>query len=132
MADPLPADPRPLLIAADWQSRALVLAELQARGVDVRAEAGVRWATRALITQRLLPPVVLLDTMGDPDATVSKVERLWRLLTETGHRPRLLLLVRAFERGTWADAFGERATLLTRPQTVGALATQVQQMLRDG
>lgn len=122
-------DRRPLLIAADWQSRALLLAELQERGVDVRTEAGVKWTLRALLNKPLAPPLVFLDTREDSDATPEKVARLLRLLGEDGTPPRLILLVGTFERGLWAEAFGESATILTRPKTVGEVAGVVIELL---
>jgi hypothetical protein len=124
-------DTRPLLVAADWQSRALLLAELQERGIEVRAEAGVRWATRALLRERLVPPLLLLDTADDPDATPDKVERLLAILAEDDVRPALVFLVSVFGRAEWQEPFGNRATILTRPRTVNEIATLVQALLRQ-
>lgn len=126
-----PPDRRPLLIAADWQSRALLLAELQERGVEVRTEAGVKWALHALLGEPLTPPLVFLDSRADSDATPEKVARLLRLLGEGGTPPRLILLVGTFERSLWAEAFGKSATILTRPKTVGEVAGVVQTTLND-
>jgi hypothetical protein len=124
-------DTRPLVIAADWQSRALLLAELQERGIEVRAEAGVRWATRALLRERLAPPLLLLDTADDPDATPDKVERLLAILTEDGAHPTLVFLVSVFGRAEWQEPFGNCATILTRPRTVNEVANLVQLLLRQ-
>jgi hypothetical protein len=124
-------DTRPLLIAADWQSRALLLAELQERGIEVRTEAGVRWATRALLNERLAPPLLLLDTASDPDATPDKVERLLAILAEDGAHPTLVFLVSIFGRAEWQEPFGDRATILTRPRTVNEIASLVQALLRQ-
>ncbi|HEX8684146.1 MAG TPA: hypothetical protein VF707_17625 [Ardenticatenaceae bacterium] len=124
-------DTRPLLVAADWQSRALLLAELQERGIEVRTEAGVRWATRALMHERLAPPLLLLDTTSDPDATPDKVERLLAILAEDGVHPTLLFLVSVFGLAEWQEPFGNRATILTRPRTVNEVATLVQALLRQ-
>lgn len=124
-------DTRPWLIAADWQSRALLLAELEARGVEMRAEPGLRWALRALLRERLAPPLILIDSSGDPEATPRKVERLLAVLTEDGVSPVLIFLVSAFERGAWEQAFRERATILVRPRTIGEVAEIVHNRLRQ-
>jgi hypothetical protein len=122
-------DPRPWLIAADWQSRTLLLAELEARGIEVRTEPGMRWAIRALVQERLAPPLILIDTAGDEAATPEAVARLLAILAQDGIEPMLLLLVRVFEREQWQVAFSERATILARPQQVGAVAGLVRSKL---
>ncbi|MBA3534760.1 MAG: hypothetical protein H0T73_22845 [Ardenticatenales bacterium] len=125
------SDKRPLLIAADWQSRALLLAELQERGIEVRTEAGVRWTVKALMAEPLAPPLIFLDTHGDPDATPEKVERLLAILAEDNVTPALLLLVGVFEQGMWQEAPGARVTLLTRPKTVGEMARLIEEKLAE-
>lgn len=123
-------DERPLLIAADWQSRALLLAELEERGIEARTEAGVYWAMRALMSEALAPPLVLLDSTGDPDATPHKVEQLMAVLAEDGVRPVLVFLVSVFQRNEWQARFGERAVVLARPKTVDEIATFIRERLR--
>lgn len=120
------ADTRPWLIAADWQSRALLLAELDVRGIEVRAVPGMRWAMRALLRERPAVPLVLIDTAGDSEAQPPTVERLLAILAEDGAAPRLILLVSAFERTSWEEAFGGKALLIVRPRTVGEVADLVQ------
>lgn len=122
-------DDRPWLIAMDWQSRALLLAELEERGVEARAEAGLRDALRVLITERVAPPLLIIDTARDPDATPGALHRLLRILEEDNTRPVVMLLVGTFERGTWNASFGERATILVRPFTIGEAAAEVQAKL---
>ncbi|MGH2544811.1 MAG: hypothetical protein ACRDIB_18630 [Ardenticatenaceae bacterium] len=125
---PLPA-PRPWLIAGDWQSRALLLAELQERGIEMRAEAGMRWATHALIHERLAPPLILLVTHRDPEATPERLAGLLAILAEDGSTPELVLLVGAYDRVTWDEAFGDRAFILFRPAAIGEVAKVVQRSL---
>lgn len=126
-------DARPWLIAADWQSRALILAELEARGVEMRAEPGMRWAMRALLHEPLQPPLILIDPTGDRDATPAKVERLLDVLAESGGEPpALVFLVSAFDRTPWEKIYGQRATILVRPRTVGAVADVIQARLAEG
>ncbi|HBY98867.1 MAG: hypothetical protein M5U01_21035 [Ardenticatenaceae bacterium] len=126
------ADTRPWLIAADWQSRALLLAELEARGIEMRAEPGMRWAMRALLRERLRPRLILIDPTGDSDATPPEVERLLAVLGENGVQPSLIFLVSAFERALWEQSFGERATILVRPRTIGEIAEVVCGRLAHG
>lgn len=126
---PLAPDERPWLIAADWQSRTLLLAELEGRGVSMRAEAGVKWALHAAQQERLAPPLILLVTHGDSLATPGRLARLLAMLQPDGAE--LLLLIGTFERGLW-ESFGARATLLTRPKTVGEIAREVVGVLELG
>jgi hypothetical protein len=124
-------DERPLLIAADWQSRALLLAELEERGIEVRTEAGIYWATRVLMEERLAPPLVLLDTSGDPDATPHKVEQLLKILADDKVYPTLVFLVSVYQRNEWHARFGPRAIVLARPKTVDEIATYIRARLRE-
>ncbi len=126
---PRVADRRPWLIAEDWQSRALLLAELATRGVAMRAEAGVKWALHAAQQERLAPPLILLVTHQDSMATPGRVARLLTMVQGDGNAaPQLLLLIGTFERGLW-ESFARRATLLLRPQTVGDIARDVSRAL---
>ncbi len=121
-------DTRPWLIAADWQSRSLLLAELQERGIEMRVEAGMKWATHALIHERLAPPLILLVTHQDPMATPGRLARLLKILEEDGIEPTLLLFIGTFERSLW-EPYEQRATVLTRPKTVGEVARVVERLV---
>jgi DNA-binding NtrC family response regulator len=104
-------------VAADWQSRALTLAELQEAGYEVTAVPGLRYALAALAHHRLAPALILLDVHGDDDATPERVGDLRALAPGVP----LVLVVGAFEQEVWEPLRNHVAVLLRRPVTVGAL-----------
>ena len=110
-----------LLVAADWQSRALALAELQEAGYDVTALPGVRSALAALAQRRLAPALILLDVHGDDDATPARVEELLALAPGVP----LVLVVGAFGQEAWEPLRTRLAGLLRRPLTVATLVDAV-------
>lgn len=114
-----------LLAAADWQSRALTLAELQEAGYEVMAVPGVRYAARALIRRLVAPPLILVDTHGDPDATPGHVEGLQELAPGVP----LILIAGAYDWAAWEPLRPHLAALLRRPVTVGEIVAAVRRVL---
>jgi hypothetical protein len=57
-----------LLIAADWQSRALALAELQEEGCGVTARPGLRHALATLARRAAWPALIIPDVNVAEDA----------------------------------------------------------------
>lgn len=112
-----------LLIAADWQSRALALAELQERGYDVMAVPGLRHAVKALINERVAPALIVLDVHDDGGATPRRVEQLLDLAPDAP----LILIVGVYDRAAWEPLRARAAAWLQRPVSVGQVATAVEQ-----
>lgn len=110
-----------LLVATDWQSRALTLAELQEAGYEVTALPGLRYALAALAHHRLAPALILLDVHADDEATPERVEELLALAPGVP----LVLVVGAFGQEAWEPLRDRLAGLLHRPVTVGALVEAV-------
>jgi DNA-binding NtrC family response regulator len=117
-----------LLIAADWQSRALALAELQEAGYDVTALPGLRHALAALAAparRAAWPALIILDVRAGEDAAPGRVEDLVALAAGVP----LILVVGAFDRAAWEPLRARVAALLVRPVTVGALVDTVRRVL---
>jgi len=113
-----------LLVAEDWQSRALVLAELQEAGYEVDAQAGLRQALNHVARHPEHPPLVLLDLHGDAFATPETVDALLRLVP----RAKLLLIVGVYAEPVW-DRFASGGNiLLRRPVSVGEIVEQVKRI----
>jgi len=104
-----------LLSAADWQSRTLILAELQELGYEVMAVPGVRYAIQAALKGLVDPPLLIIDVHHDPDATYENVEGLLSLFPE---RP-VILLVGVFEQRQWEPLRGRVTHLFRRPIRIG-------------
>jgi DNA-binding NtrC family response regulator len=113
-----------LLVAADWQSRALLLAELQEAGYSVTAAPALRHAYRALLGRRVRPKVILLDVIGDADATPAYVEQLGDLAPGAS----LLLLVGAYDLAVWQPLQDRVAGFLRRPLKVGDVVEAVRRI----
>ena len=114
-----------LLIAADWQSRTLVLAELREAGYLVIAAPGLRHAYRSLLGRRVRPKVIVLDVSGDEEATPGYVEQIPELAPGTA----LLLLVGTGEAAAWQSLQDRGAEILRRPLTVGEVVEAVRRRL---
>ena len=116
-----------LLVAADWQSRTLLLAELQEAGYSVIAAPALRHAYRALIGRKVHPRLILLDVTGDQDATPPYVEQLRELAPGSP----LIVLVGAYDLAAWQPLEDRVAGFLRRPLKVGDVAELVQRHLRQ-
>ncbi len=64
-----------LLVGKDWQTRALLRAQLIEEGVDVEAHERAQEATLELEAKELLPDLVIAD-LSSSDAPASEVELL--------------------------------------------------------
>lgn len=114
-----------LLVAEDWQSRALVLAELQEAGYGVDARAGLRQALNHLARHPEHPPLVLLDLHGDEFATPETVDALFRLVPKA----KLILIVGVYAEPVWDRFAAEGNVVLRRPVSVGEIVGQVKRIL---
>jgi DNA-binding NtrC family response regulator len=114
-----------LLVAADWQSRALTLAELQEAGYKVTAMPGLRYALAALAHRRVSPSVILLDVHSDEEVIPERVADLLALVPDIP----LILVAGAFDLATWEPFRPHVATLLHRPISVRTLLATVQYLL---
>ena len=127
MADPPSVELRHdlLLSSADWQSRALILAELQELGYEVMAVPGVAYAINAILKGLDDPPLLLIDVYRDPEATPEKVRGLISLLPE---RP-VILLAGTFDRERWLPLCEEVARCFLRPIRIGDVIDAVRDLL---
>jgi DNA-binding NtrC family response regulator len=114
-----------LLTAADWQSRALILAELQELGYEVMAVPGVDYAVNAILKGLDDPPLLLIDVHHDPSATPEKVRGLISLLPG---RP-VILLAGVFDSERWQPLSEEVARYFRRPVRIGDVIAAVQDLL---
>jgi DNA-binding NtrC family response regulator len=114
-----------LLVAADWESRALLLAELQEAGYSVTAAPALRHAYRALMGQKVRPRLILLGTAGDEDAMPSFVEQLAELAPGIP----TVLLIEAHHLQEWQPLEDRVAALLRRPVSVGEVVEVVRRLL---
>jgi len=114
-----------LLVAADWQSRALILAELQELGYEVMAVPGVAYAINALLKGLIDPPLLLLDVHNDATATPEKVRGLLSLLPD---RP-VIFMTGVFDRDRWEPLRGEVTRYFQRPIRIGDVIAAVQALL---
>jgi DNA-binding NtrC family response regulator len=114
-----------LLAAADWQSRALLLAELQEAGWGVVALPGLRHALRAMIGERVRPRVILLDVHGDRDATPGYAEQIAGLVPGIP----LLLMVGVYDMPDWQPLRERGVEMLARPLSVAEVVEAVRPRL---
>lgn len=123
MTDMRKAEPerRLLLLVADWQTRTLVLAELQTRGYDVMALSGFTYGIKALVQRRVEPLLIALDIKDDPDLTPERVHDVQRLAPEVP----LVLIVTAFDRPAYESLRDRVAAFLVRPVTVGEIVDAI-------
>jgi len=114
-----------LLAAADWQSRALILAELQELGYQVMAVPGVTYATNAILRGLDDPPLLIIDVHHDSDATPESVRGLLSLVPG---RP-VILMVGIFDRDRWEPLREEVTRYFQRPVRIGDVIAAVQDLL---
>lgn len=113
-----------LLVAAEWRTRALLLAELEEEGYDVVALPGIRWALAALAGERLTPALVVLDVTGDPEARPGRVRHLLRMV---GNAP-VVLLVGAYDAPTFIPLRDQVAAWLVRPLRLARVVEAVRRL----
>jgi CheY-like chemotaxis protein len=116
-----------LLAAANWQSRTLLLAELQEAGWDIVALPGPRPALRALLAGQVRPRLILLDVHEDPDATPGYAEQIPELAPGIP----LLLLVGTYDAEVWQPLRERGAEVLRRPLSVGEVVEAVRHWLAE-
>lgn len=121
------SDERPVfVVAAAWQERALLVAELQERGCEVRALPGIVPAIGYLVRRpHVRPAVVVLDVAEDPDISE---QTLQDLLVVTEPSPWVVILPTT--RKVDGDALAApRVMALTRPVSVGEVVDRVLSLL---
>ena len=114
-----------LLSSADWQSRALILAELQERGYEVMAVPGVRYAINAALKGLIDPPLLIIDVYGDKSATPEQVSGL---LTLFRSRP-AILLTPALNQARWEPLRPRVARYFRRPIRIGDVIDAVEALM---
>ncbi|RME50848.1 MAG: hypothetical protein D6790_20700 [Caldilineae bacterium] len=119
---------RLLLLAADWQTRALTLAELKERGHQVLALPGLRWGLKALLQGRVDPPLVFVDTKDDDFVSPEEIHHLRELLPDVP----IVLLTGVFERETYAAIQEDVDAFLVRPITIGEIVAAIEEKLPEG
>ncbi len=114
-----------LLVAADWRSRALLLAELQEAGFPVRAAPGIQWAITWLLRGQVTAPALLVvDVHQDPLALPNQVTALQQL---SGGAP-LVLIVGVYQRRAFESLRASCAAFLVRPVTIGQVVAVVRRL----
>ena len=116
-----------LLIAADWQSRALILAELQEAGHEVMAVPGLHYAVSAIMKGLIDPRLTLLDVRDDDYATPERVQRLMEMTPNAAY----ILIVPVYHRAIWEPLAQRGARVLSRPIRVGDVVRIVEQTLAE-
>jgi DNA-binding response OmpR family regulator len=113
-----------LLIAADWQLRALVRAQLLEEGFDVRSLPSLEFALAHLLRSGAQPRLTIVDTQGF-QAEARQLSDLRRL---TGDAP-LILCGGALSEEALVQEGLAPAKVLLRPFRVGDLVAQVRKVL---
>lgn len=117
-----------LVVAAPWRERALIVAELQERGCDVRAVPGIVYAIGYLVRRpHVRPAVVVLDVAEDPDISPRTVQDLLQL-TE----PSPWVVILPSTRKVAPELFSSpRIRRLKRPVSVGEVVETVLTLLQE-
>jgi len=110
-----------LLIAADFDERRLLFAELREAGYEVMAVAGLVDAVRALVLKVVAPPLIVWDLQGDQHATPAEGEMLLQL----GAGAATIVIVGATDYAGWESLRPRLAALLKRPLTIGQIVDAV-------
>jgi DNA-binding response OmpR family regulator len=113
-----------LLIAADWQLRALVRAQLVEEGYEVMALPSLQIGLAHLVRCDGPPCLAIVDTRG-AQVQAEQLTDLWRL---SGEAP-LILCGDAWSRGALTREGLPPAEVLLRPFRVGNLVDQVRRLL---
>ena len=118
---------RLLLLAADWQTRALTLAELKERGHQVLALPGLRWGLKALLQDRVDPPLVFVDVKDDDFVSPEEIRHLRELLPDAA----VVLLTGVFERESYAPLESVVDRVLVRPISIGEIVQAIEEELAN-
>jgi DNA-binding response OmpR family regulator len=113
-----------LLIAADWQFRALVRAQLLEEGFSVEATRSLASALAHLAYSCQKPGLTILD-VGSSSVEASSLQDLWQ---RTSQAP-LILCAGAWSRNELTREGLPPAQVLLRPFCVGDLVAQVRKVL---
>lgn len=113
-----------LLIAADWQFRVLVRAQLLEEGFEVRALPALETGLAYLVRSGEQPQLTIVGTQ-DVRIEAGALRDLWRL---TGEAP-LLLCGNAPDQAMLGQEGMPPARLLLRPFRVGDVVQEVRRML---
>lgn len=113
-----------LLIAAEWQLRALVRAQLLEEGYEVMALPSIEIGLAYLVRSNQMPRLAIVDVQRlKPEA--QQISDLWQL---TGQAP-LILCGKASWRGEPVPQDLPPARVMLRPFCVGDLVEQVRRTL---
>jgi DNA-binding response OmpR family regulator len=128
MPDSVPASSPPrrlLLLSADWQTRTLTLVSLQDLGYAVLALPSLHLGVKAILAERVDPPLVLLDTKDDARATPDQVQALRDLVPDA----LMILIAEAWYRDQYAALAAQMQAFLVRPILMHDLVATVQRLL---
>ncbi len=114
-----------LLIAADWHSRTLTLAELQELGYDVMTVPGLYDGLRMVLRSQVAPRLTLVDMAQDDFGSPERVNELVQALPGVP----VILVVGAFERASYAGLSDHLAALMVRPVRIGEIVDRVRALL---
>lgn len=124
----LPEERPVLVIAAPWRERALLVAELQERGCDVRALPGIVYAIGYLVRRpHVRPAVVVVDVAEDPDISSRTVRDLLQL-TEPSPWVVILPSTRKVEPDLVSSP---RIRRMKRPVSIGEVVETVLTLLQE-
>jgi len=114
-----------LLIAADWKERRLLYGELLEAGYDVKPVPGLAVALGFLLQKSVEPRLIVLDIHDDSDATPKSVQHLFTLSPDVP----AIVIVGLMDHPAWEALQTPKATLLTRPISIGKVVDVVKQFL---
>jgi len=112
------------LVAADWQFRVLVFAQLTEEGHEVTALPSPELAVAHLVRSDRPPDLTILDAKGI-DLRAETVSELWRLAGQ-GH---LILCSDLLDQAALGQADLPPIHLLRRPFRVGDLVERVRRLV---
>lgn len=116
---------RLLLLSADWQTRTLILVSLQELGYAVLALPSLHLGVKAILADRVDPPLVLIDTKDDDQATPDQVQALRNLLPDAV----MILITEAWYRERYAPLAAQLQAFCVRPILMDELIATVQRLL---
>ena len=120
------ADGELLLIARDWQSRTLLLAELQEAGYEVNAQDGLNRGLAAMASPHAPVTLIVIDLFEDPAGSPDTLQALMRLVPEV---PVVLIAGTYQAPGSGAPDSSRIVAMLHRPVSVGEIVNEVRRIL---